>query len=56
MPTLILRLRHEQLVERLSNRLGKLHHRVDANIVHRVFHFGDMRLGDAGLFGKFALA
>ncbi len=54
-PTLIRRLRHEQLVERLSHRLGKLYHGVDANIVHRIFHLGDMGLGDAGVLGEFAL-
>ncbi len=39
-----------------ANEIGKLNHGLDANIVHRAFNFGNMRLRNAGLLLYIALA
>ena len=43
-------------MDRDVDEIGKLNHSLDANIVHRAFDLGNMRLRDACLFLNIALA
>src|SRR5271166_6261429 len=43
-------------MDRDVDEIGKLNHSLDANIVHRAFDLGNMRLRDACLFLNTALA
>jgi len=49
-------LRLQELVDGNVDEIGKLNHGLDANIVHRAFDLGNMRLRNAGLFLNIALA
>ena len=43
-------------MDRDVDEIGKLNHSLDANIVHRAFDLGNMRLRDARLFLNITLA
>ena len=45
----------EKLIERHVNRPRQLHHGVNADIVHRIFHLGNMSLRNSSLLGEIAL-
>ena len=49
-------LRLQEFVDGNVDEIGKLNHGLDANIVHRAFDLGNMRLRNARLFLNIALA
>ncbi len=49
-------LRLQEVMDGNVDQIGKLNHSLDANIVHRAFDLGNMRLRNARLFLNIALA